>query len=155
MIPFVLASSFLYGITLFHEARLKFRNKYSTILAGFILALLLSIVLNIILIPIFDYRVAAVNTLISYAFLYGLFYKTDQLRYIYTRAFLRFVGWISIILLIICISIWKINHFFSVLNMIPFQIIEGMLALFLVYLIVYRYILNNRNYPGFIYDVNS
>lgn len=77
MIPWITIAVFLYGLTLFPENRLKFKENYRIVIIGFIACSVLNIGLNFILIPKFGYMWAAGTTLISYFLLMVLFYWYD------------------------------------------------------------------------------
>ena len=85
MIPYVMISSFLYGLTLFNENKLKFANSLNRIVIIFLASGLINIVLNLLLIPRFGYQVAAATTLIAYFFLYIGFYFSDSNTYFKER----------------------------------------------------------------------
>jgi len=77
IIPWVMFSSFIYGLTLFNENRLKMSSHYKPIVAGFISSASLNIILNLIFLPYYGYKFAAVTTLISYIFLFIFFLLMD------------------------------------------------------------------------------
>lgn len=77
MIPWIVIAIFFYGLTLFPENRLKFKENYRIIIIGFLSCSALNIILNILLIPKFGYTWAAITTLISYFFLMILFFRFD------------------------------------------------------------------------------
>ncbi len=81
MIPYIMTSSFIYGLTLFNEVKLKFENRFSTLIAGMTLACLANIVLNLLLVPVYGYQAAACTTLVSYMVLFVWFYLTDSMKY--------------------------------------------------------------------------
>jgi O-antigen/teichoic acid export membrane protein len=82
MIPFIMTSSFVYGLTLFNEAKLKFENRFSTLITGMTIACLINIALNFILVPLWGYQAAAWTTLFSYVVLYLWFYIRDSIKYL-------------------------------------------------------------------------
>ena len=81
MIPYIMVSSFLYGLVLFNEIKLKFANSFRRIIILFLVSGLINIVLNLLLIPEFGYQVAAVTTLIAYFILFTGFYFSDSNQY--------------------------------------------------------------------------
>jgi O-antigen/teichoic acid export membrane protein len=82
MIPFIMTSSFIYGLTLFNEAKLKFENRFSALIKGMTIACIANIVLNVIMVPVWGYQAAAWTTLISYTILYIWLYVSDSMRYV-------------------------------------------------------------------------
>lgn len=82
MIPFIMTSSFLYGLTLFNEAKLKFENRFRTLIAGMTIACLGNIALNFILVPLWGYQAAAWTTLLAYIVLYLWLYVADSIKYL-------------------------------------------------------------------------
>jgi O-antigen/teichoic acid export membrane protein len=137
MIPYILVSSLLYGFTMFHETRLKFQLQYRKIIIGFVLALLLNVILNLICIPAFGYKTAAITTLLSYIFLFLFFYSVDTLRYLINTDFIRFTGLFVLVLALECILLHLVNTNFTSLNKLPLAILEGFLALFLSYFVIH------------------
>lgn len=81
MLPYLSFSAFIYGFILFSEQRLKFKNNYKTLLFGSLIALLLNLVLNLILIPNFGYKTAAITTLISNIVLLLMFTPKSTIKY--------------------------------------------------------------------------
>ena len=81
MIPWIMLSSLLYGLTLFHETKLKFAYAYRKIVIGFLTITVLNIVLNFIFVPVFGFKSAAITTFVSYLILFIYFYKKDSIRY--------------------------------------------------------------------------
>jgi O-antigen/teichoic acid export membrane protein len=77
MIPWIMVSSFFYGLTLFPENRLKFASKYAVIIKGYIACSLLNIIFNFIAIPVLNYKWAAISTFISYLCLMLYFFRAD------------------------------------------------------------------------------
>lgn len=78
MMPYIMITSYIYGMLLFIKNRLNFTGKAKISVFGLLLALLINIVLNLLFIPIFDYKIAAVTTLIAYVFLYAYYYLKDD-----------------------------------------------------------------------------
>ncbi|MBN2214072.1 MAG: oligosaccharide flippase family protein [Bacteroidales bacterium] len=82
MIPFIMTSSFIYGLTLFNEAKLKFENRYKPLITGMTIASLANILLNFLMVPVWGYQAAAWTTLVAYLILYFFFYFADSTRYL-------------------------------------------------------------------------
>ena len=82
MIPYIMTSSFIYGLTLFNEAKLKFENRFRPLITGMTIACLVNIVLNFTLVPLWGYQAAAWTTLLSYIVLYLWFYAADSIKYL-------------------------------------------------------------------------
>ena len=82
MIPYIMTSSFLYGLTLFNEAKLKFENRFSSLITGMTIACIVNIILNFILVPLWGYQAAAWTTLLAYIVLYLWFYVADSIKYL-------------------------------------------------------------------------
>ena len=82
MIPYIMTSSFIYGLTLFNEAKLKFENRFSSLITGMTIASLVNIALNFLLVPLWGYQAAAWTTLLSYIILYLWFYGADSIKYL-------------------------------------------------------------------------
>ena len=74
MMPYVIGAAFIYGIVGLMQDVFRFSSKLNILIKGFILAALTNIILNLLLIPVFNYQVAAVTTLISYIILYLYYY---------------------------------------------------------------------------------
>ena len=139
MIPFVMFSSFIYGITMFFEARIKFAVNFKKILMGFIPATILNIILNFICIPIFNYQVAAITTLISYTILFFTFWRFDLKINKFSFSGIKFII-PSIYILLLEILIHYTIKFFILENMsILFSIIEGIIFLILYIFVILKY----------------
>ncbi|MBN1159582.1 MAG: oligosaccharide flippase family protein [Bacteroidales bacterium] len=82
MIPFVMVSVFLYGLTLFSETRLKFMKLYRPVVASIITACAVNAGLNFIFIPVWGYKAAAITTFAAYLLLFLLIYRSDPLQYL-------------------------------------------------------------------------
>jgi O-antigen/teichoic acid export membrane protein len=136
MIPFVMFSSFVYGITLFFEARLKFSSNYKRIIGGFLFAAGLNILLNFIFIPLFNYQWAAFTTLVSYAILMVLFRLFDKKTHnrfsLKLRTFLPLIITLTIQLIIHLI----LNHYFQINEHLVLVLLEGV-----VFLIIYIFVI--------------
>ena len=73
ILPFVAISSAIYGVTLFFESALMFQNKFKAVVSIFSIGIIINIVSNYILIPIYDYHIAGHTTLVSYFIIFLLF----------------------------------------------------------------------------------
>jgi O-antigen/teichoic acid export membrane protein len=89
LIPWIVYSVFIYGLTLFNETKLKFDHQYKPVVIGIICACLINVGLNFMFIPIFGYLVAAITTLIAYTFLFFYYYFADNLRYFQASKLMR------------------------------------------------------------------
>ncbi len=134
MIPFIMLSSFLYGLTLFNEAKLKFENRFRPFIVGMTIACLVNIGLNFLLIPLYGYQTAAITTLIAYLILYIWFYVVDAIKYVNLNLLKQLLPMIFIILLQIGIDLFlrkilelKINEWYT--------FAEGFLFLLTYYLL--------------------
>ncbi len=81
MIPWIMLSSLLYGLTHFNETILKFANAYRKIIFGFLTVTMLNIGLNFIFVPAFGYKSAAITNFACYLALYIYFYKKSSIKY--------------------------------------------------------------------------
>lgn len=140
MMPYVMITSFIYGLTLFIEVKLKFMNKLSIVTVGFLLSAVMNIILNFIFIPKFGYQAAAVTTLISYVFLYLYYYCNDSGKFFNSKSNLKqLLVSLIILLLQVCLDILirnfvNINEFYTIL--------EGIIFLFIYFLFNRKYIRN-------------
>lgn len=98
MIPFIMFGSFVYGITLFSETRLKFLGAYSQVLVSIAIACVMNAGLNFLLIPVAGYEAAAWTTLTAYLLLFMLMYRHDKVKYL--KGVLRWSGFNGIIVLL-------------------------------------------------------
>lgn len=128
IIPFIMFSSFIYGLTLFSETKLKFEKSYRNVLLGVIISTALNIILNFLLIPIFGYQAAAVTTLFSYICLF-LFFNLGNKRLLNFDVF-----YLKILFLLIVQGFFDlmIRKVFNVQINELFTIIEG-----LIFLLIY------------------
>ncbi|MBN1339484.1 MAG: polysaccharide biosynthesis protein [Bacteroidales bacterium] len=104
VMPWIFISAFLYGLSLFYEARLKFANKLKAIAVTVIFSGAINIALNFLFVPYWGYEAAAVTTLACYLLLFILFYLNDSLRYFSQRQFLRFLVLPAVWLVVIIFS---------------------------------------------------
>jgi O-antigen/teichoic acid export membrane protein len=91
MIPWIVGSSFLYGLTLFNETKMKFEHRFRPVLWGVIIACLLNAALNFIFVPLWGYSWAAVSTFIAYLFLFLFYYAKDDFPYMRDKGLIRIV----------------------------------------------------------------
>jgi O-antigen/teichoic acid export membrane protein len=82
MIPWIVISSFLYGLTLFNETKMKFEHHFRPVLWGVMIACLLNAGLNFIFIPVWGYTWAAISTFIAYLFLFVFYYVRDDFPFL-------------------------------------------------------------------------
>jgi O-antigen/teichoic acid export membrane protein len=100
MIPWIVISSFLYGLTLFNETKMKFEHRFRPVLWGVIIACLLNAALNFMFVPLWGYSWAAISTFIAYLFLFIYYYVKDDFPYMRDKGFIRIVL-ISITILVV------------------------------------------------------
>ncbi len=100
MLPFIFFSTFLYGIAMYSEAKLKFDNKLSYLIFVFLSAAILNLILNFIFIPLWGYMGAAITTLLAYLLLFILLaVKTKAI--FYNLHLIKILPFISITILYI------------------------------------------------------
>jgi O-antigen/teichoic acid export membrane protein len=100
MIPWIVISSFLYGLTLFNETKMKFEHRFRPVLWGVIVACIVNAALNFIFVPIWGYSCAAISTFIAYLFLFIYYYVKDDFPYMRDKGLIRIVL-ISITILLV------------------------------------------------------
>ena len=100
MIPWIVISSFLYGLTLFNETKMKFEHRFRPVLWGVIIACMLNAALNFIFVPLWGYSWAAISTFIAYLFLFIYYYVKDDFPYMRDKGLIRIVL-ISITILLV------------------------------------------------------
>jgi O-antigen/teichoic acid export membrane protein len=128
MIPWIVISSFLYGMTLFNETKMKFQHHFKPVLWGVIIACLLNAGLNFIFIPRLGYGWAAISTFIAYFFLFIYYYVKDDFTFLRDSRFIRIImisGGILIIQGLIDLFIRKVmdadlNKWFTLLEAVLF-----------------------------------
>ena len=141
MIPYIMFSSFIYGLTLFNETKLKFENRFKPLIFGIISALVLNIILNFILIPLFNYQWAAYTTLASYIILFLIFYSADSLKFLIIR-FLTKKIYLAVLILVAQVIIdLIIRKVLKIEINVILTVLEGMVFL-LIYILVMK--LNKR-----------
>lgn len=77
IIPYVMLSSFFYGLTIFPDNRLKFSSHYLQLIIGIVACSAINILLNIIFLPVYSYKFAAYSTLICYSLLMIFYFYLD------------------------------------------------------------------------------
>ncbi len=130
MIPWIVITIFLYGLTLFPENRLKFKENYRIIIIGFLACSALNIVLNFLLIPKFGYSWAAITTLISYFFLMILFYWYDIKNNSFFISGIKELLPAIIILSVQAISFYLVRKYFNIELTLKASIVTGILFAF-------------------------
>jgi O-antigen/teichoic acid export membrane protein len=100
MIPWIVISSFLYGLTLFNETKMKFEHRFKPVLWGVIMACLLNACLNFMFVPLWGYSWAAISTFIAYLFLFIYYYVKDDFPYMRDKGLKRIVLICILILLL-------------------------------------------------------
>ncbi|HJZ40209.1 MAG TPA: oligosaccharide flippase family protein [Bacteroidales bacterium] len=135
MIPLIVFSSFLYGLTLFNETRMKFDNKFKPVVWGVVIACVLNVSMNFILIPWLGYTWAAFTTLVAYLFLFIYYYAMDDLVFLKDARFRKIAANISVILALQFLADLLIRKFMVFNPDKWFTLVEAVL-LFLLYGIV-------------------
>ncbi|NJK87400.1 MAG: hypothetical protein HC906_16875 [Bacteroidales bacterium] len=131
MIPFIMFSSFIYGLALFNEGKLKFEYRYRPVLVGALFSSGLNIGLNFLLIPFFDYQIAALTTFISYLVLFLIFYSYDDIRYLHYFKQFKMLKISALFLIQLGIDL-IIRHYYDLNEYLT--LLEGLL-----FLIIYFY----------------
>jgi len=134
IIPYVMISAFIFGLTMFSDIYLKFSNKLKKIVVGVILASLINIILNLILIPVFDYKIAAFTTFVSYVFLYLYYIANNGFSYLKYKRNSSIVTQIVLVLVIQILLDQFIRRLLGYDMNVVLTIIEG-LIFFTLYLI--------------------
>lgn len=140
MMPYVMISSFIYGLSGMHETRMKFKNKLKPISINLITASVINIILNFIFIPTKGYEYAAVTTLISYIYLYIMDTKVDIPN---INIVLKiFKSKYNLIITIFSILFFQISFHYLIKRFvtyfsIAFAIVEGSIFLLTFYLYIY------------------
>jgi O-antigen/teichoic acid export membrane protein len=91
IIPWIVISSFLYGLTLFNETKMKFEHRFRPVLWGVIIACLLNAALNFMFVPLWGYSWAAVSTFVAYLFLFIFYYVKDDFPYLRDKGLIRII----------------------------------------------------------------
>jgi O-antigen/teichoic acid export membrane protein len=100
MIPWIVVSSFIYGLTLFNETKMKFEQHFRSVVWGVILACVLNAGLNFILIPLLGYTWAAISTFIAYLFLFVFYYLKDDFAFFGDVQLIRILRIIASVLIV-------------------------------------------------------
>jgi O-antigen/teichoic acid export membrane protein len=138
MIPWVMLSSLLYGLSQFHETILKFANAYRKIIIGFTTITALNIILNFIFVPAFGYKCAAITTFASYLALFIYFYHTGYIRYFdlfAVRGYLKPALYVLLSQIIFDIFVRQIIRI--ELNLV-YTILEGIIFVLLYIVLTFR-----------------
>lgn len=139
LIPWIMFSSFIYGLALFSENRLKMQSHYRSIVISFIISAGLNIILNIIFLPIFSYKFAAISTLISYIFLFTYLLVLDIKRNEMKIPRLRILLPALSILLLQILFVLYMQIFHSLKSNILWMICEFIIFCMVYYTFVYFY----------------
>ncbi len=91
MIPWIVTGSFIYGLTLFNETKMKFEQKFKPVVRGVATACILNVGLNFLLIPRLGYTAAAVTTFVAYLFLFLFYYVKDDLKFLKDSPLVRII----------------------------------------------------------------
>lgn len=141
MMPYVMITSFIYGLSGMHETRMKFKDRLKAISINLITACILNIALNFILIPAEGYEVAAITTLMSYIYLYIMDIRRDVEDFHVVIRILK-DKLILIISVFLILSIEIISHFlikkFVSHYTVKSAIIEGIIFSSVFYLYIYN-----------------
>jgi O-antigen/teichoic acid export membrane protein len=138
-LPFIFFSAFLFGLSHFATIKLKFQNKLRVLALSTVYSAILNIILNLILIPLFDYKVAAITTFISYLFLIGFVFRSAEINPFLNKKILRnsflILGCLGLIYLLHVLFSYYLN---ISLNNILIAIIEGIIMVSLFFVITKR-----------------
>ena len=140
IMPFIFFSAFLYGISLFPEARLKFSNRLKAIAFAVLLSGALNIALNFVWVPIQGYPAAAYTTLISYAILLIIYFLNTDIRFFSYRSNYRYFAVPVLVLAAEVIIALLIRRWYNPGLLLSFA--EGLLFLMIYLLAVRRKIRN-------------
>jgi len=91
LIPWIVSGSFLYGLTLFNETKMKFEQKFKPVVRGIVAASILNVCLNFLLIPRLGYTAAAVTTFVAYLFLFLYYYVMDDFQFLKDSPLVRII----------------------------------------------------------------
>lgn len=148
MMPYIMVTTFLYGIAGMHQDRMKFKNKLKNISINLITASMLNLILNFIFIPIRGYEVAAVTTLVSYIYLYlmNIKYDISDINNVLNALKKKVNLMLSFFfILLLQVIIHFLVKFYFGYSSIAFSIIEG--SVFFMTLYVYMYVRNMPSLP--------
>ncbi len=150
MIPFIMLSSYMYGITQPVIFKLKFENRLTLIVIYTMLAAILNIVLNLLLIPVYGYKIAAATTLVSYLFLYIVISHSGKIRLFSQQKFRSFFLKICFILSSQVIADQVIRHVLNIKINLFLTIFEG-----LVFLVIFYWIMSKSEFKNMIRSIQN
>ena len=139
IIPPIVTGVFFIAVGNFYSNILVYCKKTVSIMASTMVACIMSVVLNVILIPKYGFEIAAYNTLFSYV-LFALLqaycsYKCFKNKYdggfVYNNIKMMSVTIITVVLCLICIPLYKCD------------VIRYLYAGFMILILVYLYIKTN------------
>lgn len=139
IIPYIMFSSFISGITMFHDVHLKFSNRLRTISAGVLVAVLANIILNFIFIPVLSYKWAAITTLISYLLMFLYYSKKVTFSYFRYKTNTNQLRLMAIVLIIQVAADLTVRKVLMIDIGLALTIIEG-----IVFLLIFMGITNAR-----------
>lgn len=128
MIPLISACAFIGGMVMFYELILKFRNSYKAIALVYLLAVGINVLANIVFIPLFNYKVAALISIISYAVLLLGFSMASLVKLSFKDFFERNITRMLVILGLQLIIHYSIAWLF---NSVIYSIVEGIAFVFI------------------------
>ena len=137
IMPFVMVTAFIYGLSQFYSSKFKYIGKMNTVLKGMCISSIFNIVSNILLVPYLGYKVAALTTFISYLIMFFYFYFNEDKKYLsnkLNRKIILDIIKIILIQLIVHIIITCISGEISIL----IAIIEGAIFVATIYFYMYR-----------------
>lgn len=137
MMPFIMLTAFIYGVSQFYSSKFKYIGKMKVVLIGMALSSIINIVGNIILVPLFDYKIASMTTLFSYTILLIYFYWNDNEGYLVNKNNKNIIKGLLIITFTMVIIHFIIINIFTSLGIIC-SILEGSIYLFLIYYYMYK-----------------
>lgn len=140
MIPWIMISSFIYGLTLFSENRLKLRSQYRPLLFGFFASAGINILLNFIFLRTLTYKFAAVSTLIAYSFLFIYISYLDYSRNKFMYKCFREIALPIIVLVAQTTIIWSLQLLNLQLNGIfpSFILLSVFITIYFLLIIKYK-----------------
>lgn len=124
ILPPIIISNLFFGLIQFNAIKFRFENKRKLMYIAYISSLLFNILLNIILLNLTGFEVAASVTLLSYIGLFGFFYFYDLKNYLDKACLSPLV--IPIIILISQIAIHLLLKYSFKIHNIYFAFIEGL-----------------------------
>ena len=91
IIPLVAFGFLLDGLCHFSSIKLKFFNRLRFLYSGVVIATIINVLLNLYLIPRFNYTIAAYTTLLSYLVMFLFYYFSASSNYLHSKANRKFV----------------------------------------------------------------